>query len=143
MRAPTAKASIDGWCSIGSEVRLELWQYDGMSYKKNVPVKVRPVVDLCTTSRQNIIFLCAVQCRWGGIARDTLSARRDSTRSSYHGIERDTLDGIEISRSLTREGIYGNLETQDSTGRDNIDIMGFHGTGFNGYRKERYSTGRY
>ena len=34
-RSESTKGSFAGWCIFGSQVWLELWQNDGMSYKKN------------------------------------------------------------------------------------------------------------
>ena len=42
----STKESIAGWCIFGSELWLELWQNDGMSYNKNTQVEVLPVVVL-------------------------------------------------------------------------------------------------
>ena len=59
----STKESIAGWCILGSEVWLELWQNDGMPYKKNTQVEVLPVVDFCTKSATKL-FLCG-RCNKG------------------------------------------------------------------------------
>ena len=48
--------SIAGWCIFGSEVWLELWQNDVMSYMKNTQVEVVPVADLFKESAKYHFF---------------------------------------------------------------------------------------
>ena len=81
---------------------------------------------------------CGIEPSWdctGGIARDTLGTGRDTTGFSHHGIGRDTLEGIGISRYFTGWDFTGSRK--DGIPRDGIiDISwDFTGRGLTGIEK--------